>query len=99
MLDLKSLNFAKEARAPLECSYIWELMDGGSDRCSKCQAIVTYFDDKALITCFDDKALIMYPSKTHSAVIPTEKECEHKWKSYVGLCETYDYCEVCDVKR
>lgn len=25
--------------------------------------------------------------------------CNHSWKSYTGLSETYDYCEHCDVKK
>lgn len=25
--------------------------------------------------------------------------CEHTFAKYVGLCDTYDYCTKCDVKR
>lgn len=31
--------------------------------------------------------------------ISTPKGCDHKWKSYQGLIETFDYCEKCDEKR
>lgn len=27
------------------------------------------------------------------------KECNHNWKSYVGFNDSFEYCEVCDVKR
>lgn len=25
--------------------------------------------------------------------------CQHKWKQYQGIIDTYDYCETCDQKR
>jgi hypothetical protein len=27
------------------------------------------------------------------------KECNHRWKKYVGFTESYEYCEICDVRR
>lgn len=27
------------------------------------------------------------------------KECEHNWKTYIGFNNSFEYCEVCDVKR
>lgn len=29
----------------------------------------------------------------------TKSSCSHKWKSYRGLNEQFDYCETCNVKR
>ncbi len=29
----------------------------------------------------------------------TAAKCTHKWKSYQGLQEKYDYCEICGVKK
>lgn len=26
-------------------------------------------------------------------------QCQHKWKHYQGLVETYEYCELCNEKR
>lgn len=26
-------------------------------------------------------------------------ECNHKWKSYTGLAQQFEYCEVCDKKK
>lgn len=26
-------------------------------------------------------------------------KCNHKWKKYVGLSESFTYCEVCDAKK
>lgn len=31
--------------------------------------------------------------------IPPVIKCEHKWKSYMGLNEQFEYCELCDEKR
>lgn len=28
-----------------------------------------------------------------------EKTCQHSWKKYVGLMDSFDYCEKCDEKR
>lgn len=28
-----------------------------------------------------------------------EQDCSHRWKPYQGLKESYEYCEVCDLKR
>lgn len=28
-----------------------------------------------------------------------EKKCEHKWVKYRGLLESYEYCDICDVKK
>lgn len=30
---------------------------------------------------------------------PSKALCYHKWKSYLGLNESFDYCEYCDEKR
>lgn len=30
---------------------------------------------------------------------PAFKGCSHKWKKYVGLVQTYEYCEYCDKKK
>jgi len=27
------------------------------------------------------------------------KECNHRWKKYVGFTESYEYCEICDARR
>jgi hypothetical protein len=27
------------------------------------------------------------------------KECNHRWKTYVGFTEQYEYCEICDARR
>lgn len=29
----------------------------------------------------------------------SSKSCSHRWKTYTGLKETFEYCEVCDLKR
>lgn len=29
----------------------------------------------------------------------TTNSCQHKWKSYQGLNESFDYCTICDVKK
>jgi len=29
----------------------------------------------------------------------SSNECDHKWKTYQGLQETYEYCSKCDKKR
>jgi len=26
-------------------------------------------------------------------------KCTHKWKTYVGFTESYEYCEICDKKK
>jgi len=31
--------------------------------------------------------------------IPPVIKCEHKWKSYMGLNQQFEYCELCDEKR
>ena len=31
--------------------------------------------------------------------IPIYRKCEHKWKHYQGLFESFDYCEICDEKK
>jgi len=28
-----------------------------------------------------------------------KKECDHSWKTYQGLNESFDFCEFCDVKK
>lgn len=28
-----------------------------------------------------------------------KEECDHKWKSYTGLRESFEYCEKCDIKK
>lgn len=28
-----------------------------------------------------------------------KKECDHQWKNYHGLNESFEYCTVCDVKK
>ena len=30
---------------------------------------------------------------------PAFKGCSHKWKKYVGIVQTYEYCEYCDKKK
>lgn len=25
--------------------------------------------------------------------------CDHKWKSYTGLSEQFEYCEICDERK
>lgn len=27
------------------------------------------------------------------------QECNHKWKTYNGFTDKYDYCELCNVKK
>jgi len=34
----------------------------------------------------------------HSTSNATDK-CNHRWKTYVGFTESYEYCELCNVKR
>jgi hypothetical protein len=29
----------------------------------------------------------------------SKPECDHTWQKYEGLCEVYDFCTKCDVKR
>lgn len=36
-----------------------------------------------------------YPAEFVGPVQPT---CEHEWKQYVGLTESYNYCNKCDLK-
>lgn len=31
--------------------------------------------------------------------VESKKGCDHSWKSYVGLSESFHYCEHCDEKR
>lgn len=26
-------------------------------------------------------------------------ECNHSWKTYIGLTQVYDFCEICDTKK
>lgn len=33
------------------------------------------------------------------SVIEATKQCEHKWKLYTGLQESFVYCELCDAKK
>ena len=43
---------------------------------------------------------IMPTSKGYVDQDQTQKICkEHKWKQYHGLKETFEYCEICDVKK
>lgn len=35
----------------------------------------------------------------HLPIPGATESCSHKFKAYVGLTETYEYCEACDVKR
>jgi len=28
-----------------------------------------------------------------------KKECHHKWKEYIGLLDTFEYCDFCGIKR
>lgn len=30
---------------------------------------------------------------------PQEASCFHKWKSYIGFTDKYEYCETCGVKQ
>lgn len=30
---------------------------------------------------------------------PKSMDCDHNWKKYVGLTETYSYCTLCDKKE
>lgn len=30
---------------------------------------------------------------------PKTQACTHTWKHYKGFTESYDYCEICDLKR
>jgi hypothetical protein len=29
----------------------------------------------------------------------TADKCNHRWKTYVGFTEQYEYCELCNAKR
>lgn len=29
----------------------------------------------------------------------TVNKCNHRWKTYVGFTESYEYCELCNAKR
>lgn len=31
--------------------------------------------------------------------VTKDRECEHKWTSYTGLVETFDFCQNCNIKR
>lgn len=61
-------------------------------------------DISAVITQEDaDKLIEAWSPKTIS---PTELDakmgpslCAHSWKSYEGIYEFYDFCEICDMKR
>lgn len=35
----------------------------------------------------------------HFTQTPEEEECQHEWKSYMGLSEQFSYCIHCDEKR
>jgi hypothetical protein len=38
--------------------------------------------------------------KIKNVKLDAKPECrQHKWKTYTGLFEKYDYCEICDCKR
>ena len=39
---------------------------------------------------------IISPATNNHVEKPT---CSHKWKTYTGFTEKYEYCEHCDVKR
>lgn len=39
-----------------------------------------------------------YPENTFSGLLYSPP-CMHVWKNYIGLNNSFDYCEVCDEKR
>ena len=38
-------------------------------------------------------------SEPESPFYASNTSCNHKWKTYVGLREEFDYCETCNIKK
>lgn len=47
----------------------------------------------------DEPKWVDMPSTKINDVGVTKAVCSHKWKTYTGFTDKYEYCEHCDVKR
>ena len=48
---------------------------------------------------FKDYWEIDQPAIDKVISLAPEKSCSHKWKTYLGLRQTFEYCEICDLKK
>lgn len=47
----------------------------------------------------DNDFMIYTPGYYSTQKTTLKAQCDHKWKSYIGLNETFVYCEICDQKQ
>jgi hypothetical protein len=50
----------------------------------------------------DDELLAQLVGEKPAKQVPVLKalnNCEHHWKNYVGITQSYEYCEVCNERR